>query len=55
MADRLARLGEAEPLMAAHGGFIPLAMPVRWSLVSRKLDGFAPSPRAEHPLDHVMK
>ncbi len=55
MAERFALLGQAEPLMAAHEGFIPLAMPVRWSLVRRRLDGFAPSSRAEHPLDHLMK
>lgn len=55
MEERLQILGQAEPLIAAHEGFIPIATPVRWSLVRRRLDGFAPSPRAEHPLDHLMK
>lgn len=55
MEERLVKLGEAEPLMVAHGGFIPLAMPVRWSLVRARLDGFSPSPRARHPLDRLMQ
>lgn len=48
--ERLRLLGEAEPLIEAHGGFIPLATPVRWSLVSPLIDGFAPSPRGQHSL-----
>ncbi len=55
MEERLMILGQAEPLIAAHEGFIPIAMPVRWSLVRRRLGGYAPSPRGEHPLDHLMK
>lgn len=55
MAERLALLGEAEPLIVAHGGFIPLAQPARWSLVNGRLDGFTPSPRGIHPLDRLMK
>lgn len=48
--ERLRLLGEAEPLIEAHGGFIPLATPVRWSLVSQRIEGFAPSPRGRHSL-----
>ncbi len=48
--ERIRLLGEAEPLVETHSGFIPLATPVRWSLVSRRLDGFAPSPRGQHSL-----
>lgn len=56
MDERLALLGQAEPMIVAHGGFIPIAMPVRWSLVrGRLLDGFAPSPRASHPLNRLKK
>lgn len=55
LEERLNLLAQAEPLMMAHGGFIPLAMPVRWSLVRRRLDGFAPSPRAIHPLNRLMQ
>ncbi|MEO8724080.1 MAG: ABC transporter substrate-binding protein [Sphingobium sp.] len=51
LADRAEKLGEAEVLTQQNGGFIPLATPVRWSLVSRRLTGFAPSPRGYHPLN----
>ncbi|MEJ7926153.1 ABC transporter substrate-binding protein [Sphingobium sp. AN641] len=55
MADRLALLAEAEALMVAHNGYIALGAPVRWSLVSRRLAGFTPSPRARHPLNHLLR
>lgn len=50
----LRKLGEADVLTLAHGGYIPLASPLRWSLVSRRLRGFQPSPRAIHPLNHLL-
>jgi peptide/nickel transport system substrate-binding protein len=53
--ERLRLLGEAEPLIETHGGFIPLATPVRWSLVSPRLDGFAPSPRGQHNLTSLTR
>lgn len=55
MTERLTKLGEAEVLMQAHGGFIPLATPVRWSLVANRLDGFSPSPRGFHPLPWLLQ
>ena len=55
MQDRLNLLGEAEPLIQAHGGFISLATPVRWSLVARRLNAFAPTPRAHHNLRWLIK
>ena len=48
-------LSEAERLIVANAGFIPLGMPIRWALVSRRLDGFAPTPRAVHPLKSLIK
>lgn len=48
------KISEAEALMLAHGGYIPLAAPIRWSLVSRRLQGFQPSPRGRHPLNHLL-
>jgi oligopeptide transport system substrate-binding protein len=50
----LRKLSEADVLTLAHGGYIPLAVPLRWSLVSRRLRGFQPSPRAFHPLNHLL-
>src|SRR3546814_182446 len=52
--EMLRKLDEAEVLTLAHGGYIPLAAPVRWSLVSRRLQGFQPSPRGRHPLNHLL-
>jgi len=47
-------LSEAERLIVANAGYIPLGVPIRWSLVSRRLTGFAPSPRASHPLNSLL-
>lgn len=55
MTDRLVLLGQAEPLMQAHHGYIPLAMPVRWSLAASRLNGFAPSPRGDRSLRGLIK
>lgn len=53
--ERQARIAEAEALTVAHNGYIGLGAPVRWSLVSRRLTSFAPSPRARHPLNHLLR
>jgi len=50
-----ADLVEAERLIVANAGYIPLGMPIRWSLVSRRLTGYAPSPRGVHPLNRLFK
>ena len=55
LAERMARVAQAAALMQAHDGYIPLGAPVRWSLVSRRLTGFLPSPRARHPLNHLFR
>ncbi|MBB4641968.1 ABC transporter substrate-binding protein [Rhizorhapis suberifaciens] len=52
--EAVRKLGETETMMMAHGGYIPLAAPVRWSLVSRRLRGFQPSSRGQHPLNHLL-
>jgi peptide/nickel transport system substrate-binding protein len=51
---RAGLLGEAEVLTLAAGGYIPLGNPVRWSLVSGRLTGYRPSPRARHPLNELI-
>lgn len=53
-ADLSIALGEAETRMAGHGGYIALGSPIRWSLVSPQLTGFAASPRARHPLNRLV-
>lgn len=53
LAERTARLAEADARLAEISVFIPLAMPLRWSLVARRLDGFQTNVRGVHPLDHL--
>ncbi len=55
MTDRLVLLGQAEPLIQAHNGFIPLATPVRWSLATSRVNGFEPSPRGDHSLRGLIR
>lgn len=54
MTLRAAKLSEAEALAVAYNGFVPLAVPVRWSLVSRRLTGFSPTARGWHTLDRLI-
>ena len=55
MSARLFLLGQAEPLIQRHNGFVPLAMPVRWSLVASRLNGFKPSPRGARGLRGLVE
>jgi peptide/nickel transport system substrate-binding protein len=52
--ERAVHIAQAEALTIAHNGYIALGAPVRWSLVSRRLDGFTLSPRARHPLNQLL-
>lgn len=54
-SERMARVAEAASLMQAHNGYVALGAPIRWSLVSRRLTGFLPSPRARHPLNQLFR
>lgn len=49
LAERQARLAEADRALTELGPFIPLAAPVRWSLVAPRLTGFQPNPFAIRP------
>lgn len=49
-AQRAALLAEAARLMDEAQLFIPIAAPIRWSLVSNHVQGFAPNRFARHPL-----
>jgi hypothetical protein len=46
-------LAEAESDLQALRNFVPLANPLRWSLARDGLLGFAPNPRAIHPLQYL--
>ena len=53
-ADERARaIALADVALAADVAFIPIARPVRWSLVSLRIPQFQGNPRAWHPLDHL--
>jgi ABC-type transport system substrate-binding protein len=51
--QRKALLAEAESDLQALRNFVPLANPLRWSLARDGLSGFAPNPRASHPLQYL--
>lgn len=54
-AERARLIGEAEAAITGHGAYIPLASPLRWSLVRGGLTGVRANPRAHHPLTHLMQ
>jgi peptide/nickel transport system substrate-binding protein len=54
LAERAARLAEADAAYAVNTPFIPLATPLRWSLVRPSLRGFHTNNRAAHPLNRLL-
>ncbi len=52
-ADRGVRLAAADAAMNADAGFIPIARPLRWSLVANRLSAWQANPRAWHPLNRL--
>jgi oligopeptide transport system substrate-binding protein len=50
---RAARIAEAEAIMVRYGAWIPLATPLRWSVVSPRLTGVRANNRGEHPLNRL--
>ncbi len=50
---RAQRLAEADAAMNEDVAFIVLARPLRWSLVSQRLQQWQPNVRAWHPLNHL--
>ena len=55
LAERAARLKEADAAYMANMPFIPIASPMRWSAVAPRLGGFALNARAVHPLGRLLK
>jgi len=53
LPDRAARLAEADAVIAGDTPFIPLARPLRWSLVALRLRQWQPNSRAWHPLNRL--
>jgi peptide/nickel transport system substrate-binding protein len=54
-AARRAALGEADRILAGGAPFIPLAAPVRWSLVAQRLTGFRPNVFGRHPAGELVR
>ncbi|MGN6375291.1 MAG: ABC transporter substrate-binding protein [Sphingomonas sp.] len=52
-ADRAATITAAVVALTRDAAFIPLAQPLRWSLVDPGLDQWQPNARAWHPLTHL--
>ncbi|WP_241233494.1 ABC transporter substrate-binding protein [Altericroceibacterium xinjiangense] len=52
-AARADLLAEAERRLTAAGVFIPIAQPLRWSLVRSTIAGFSPNAWAFHPLSDI--
>ncbi len=50
LRERARLLGEAEAEITGANAFLPIARPLRWSLVRSGVTGFAPNPWGWHPL-----
>ncbi|MFD1612167.1 ABC transporter substrate-binding protein [Sphingomonas tabacisoli] len=55
LLERGVQLATADRLLANSGLYVPLARPLRWSLVSPRLNQFRENPRAWHPLTHLVR
>ena len=53
LASRSAGIARADAALTVSQNYIPLALPLRWSLVSAELTGWKPSAFANHPLRHL--
>ncbi|MEY2926931.1 MAG: hypothetical protein RL367_1408 [Pseudomonadota bacterium] len=52
-ADRIASIAKADSLLTAAHYYIPLALPLRWSLVDPELAGWRDNSVNAHPLLHL--
>lgn len=53
LAERSRHIAEADAALAADVAFVPIARPLRWSLVSMRLKAWTGNPRAWHPLNRL--
>lgn len=53
LTERAARLAEADTLVTQDAAFIPIARPLRWSLVALRLRKWQGNARAWHPLNRL--
>lgn len=50
---RAQRIAEAEAALGADAAYIPIAQPLRWSIVALRLPAWQGNSRAWHPLNHL--
>ncbi len=53
LAERSRLIAAADAALAVDGAFIPIARPLRWSLVAMRLRQWRPNSRAWHPLNRL--
>lgn len=53
LPDRAAQIAAADAALTADAAFIPIAQPMRWSVVAMRLKTWQDNPRAWHPLNHL--
>lgn len=53
LASRARGIAQADTLLATDTAYIPIAQPLRWSIVSARLTGWQGNTRAWHPLNHL--
>ena len=53
-AARSAHLADADLRLVELTPYIPIAQPLRWSLVNERLTAFQPNVRGVHPLNHLL-
>lgn len=53
--NRTHRIAEADAMLASDVAFIPIAQPLRWSIVALRLINWQGNARAWHPLNHLRK
>lgn len=55
LTDRAQRIADADMAITTDGAYIPIAQPLRWSLVALRLRAWQPNARAWHPLTHLRE
>jgi peptide/nickel transport system substrate-binding protein len=55
LPERASRIAAAELAMTQDGAYIPIAQPLRWSLVALRLQAWQENSRAWHPLTHLRR
>ena len=53
LEERARRLAEADAALTADSAYIPIAQPLRWSIVTTRITGWQGNTRAWHPLNHL--